>query len=214
MTTLAGDTELRRLRVDALREERLRSPRCAERGLALRRMARHADRVPTAAFRNQRHVRRVHHRGTAWNPAIVCSQTNRGELAEETSVAGRVPVNLLMMRPGRHHNLSRDARWRCALRRPSRDHRAPPKARGHDVRDAWDVLGPGSPARCRTMRRPSLASRLASSCDGKRRANWRTGSDDTLTAVRRRVSTIRRLNRTVRNLSFSAACGIRREKIA
>src|SRR5262245_47785541 len=118
VTALAGDAKLRRLRVDLLGEERLGSPGRAQRGLALGGVTRDADGVPTAAFRKQRQIRRVHHCRTSRDPAIIGHQANRRELTEQASMTGGIPIDLLMMRSGRHHHLPRDARRRCALAIP------------------------------------------------------------------------------------------------
>ena len=74
-------------------------------------VALHTDAVPAAALGDLRHGRRMHRRRTAGYPAMVCDQLNGRKLTEQAAVPGRVPIDLLVMRPGRHHHLPADA-WR------------------------------------------------------------------------------------------------------
>src|SRR6187549_1426366 len=113
---LTGDAELGHARVDDLRVDWLRSERRVELRPAVGRVARDTRAVPVASLREQRFARRMQDGGTARDPTLLGDEIRPWQLTEESILTGGVPVNLLVMRAGDHHNLSRDARTRGPAR--------------------------------------------------------------------------------------------------
>ena len=106
---LARDAEFCRRRVGDLIGNRPRSERRVEARPPVGRVARDADAVPRARL-SMRRSRRPHHRGAPRNPAAIRGQPDRRQLSEHAAVPGRVPVDLLVVRPGRHHHAPPDTR--------------------------------------------------------------------------------------------------------
>ena len=122
MARLAGNAELGDAAVDDLRLDRLRSERRVELRLAVRRMAGDTGAVPVARLGEECFSGRMQDRRAPRDPALLGDQVRRRKLAEQPVSARRVPVDLLMMRAGDHHDLPRDARTLrvCADASPGR----------------------------------------------------------------------------------------------
>src|SRR5262245_16508955 len=110
MARLTGDAELGHARVDDLGVDGLRSERRVELRPAVGRVARDTRAVPVAGLREERFPRRMQDGGAPRNPALLGDQVGARQLAEQPIPAGRIPIDLLVMRAGDHHDLPRDAR--------------------------------------------------------------------------------------------------------
>src|SRR5262249_18966345 len=118
VAALTGDAELDGLCIYGLSERIVGAEWCAERRPPVRGVALHADTVPASALRDERDVGRVHHGRTARNPAPLGRELNCRQLAQQPTVPGRVPVDLLMVRTGGHYDSTTNPRWRVALAVP------------------------------------------------------------------------------------------------
>ena len=72
-------------------------------------MTRDADGVPVPVQHRDRLAGRVQRHGAARGPALFLDEIDTRQHVQPTVVAGRVPVDVLVVRPGDHHDLSPDS---------------------------------------------------------------------------------------------------------
>src|SRR5947207_15665576 len=74
-------------------------------------MARDTDTVPRARVRTANLVRWMQQNGTTWDPSLFVDKIGAGKLAEEPTMAGSVPVLLLLVGAGHEYDLTCDLPW-------------------------------------------------------------------------------------------------------
>ena len=106
---LAGDAELRRGGVDGLLGERRGAVGRVEGGAALGGVTDDAHRVPVAVEHGERLPRGVQHERAARHPLLFVEQIRPGQHVQPPVVPGRVPVDVLVVRPRHHDHAPPDA---------------------------------------------------------------------------------------------------------